>query len=78
MVGGLTVQVARNAQVEKALDRLRAMGLKVDVLPEGDNLALVFIQLDSVLNLISKQMKYPNKKVYFEHPFIVIKVWRGE
>ena len=77
MVGGLTVQVARNAQVEKALDRLRAMGLKVDVLPEGDNLAFIFIQLDSVLNLISRQMKYPNKKVYFENPFIIIKVWRG-
>jgi hypothetical protein len=78
MVGGLAVQIAKNSQVEKALDRLRAMGLKVDVLPEGDNLALIFIQLNSVLNLISKQMKYPNKKVYFEHPFIVIKVWRGE
>jgi hypothetical protein len=78
MVGALIMQIARNSQVEKALDRLRAMGLKVDVLPEGDNLAFIFIQLDSVLNLISKQMKYPNKKVYFEHPFIVIKVWRGE
>jgi len=72
------VQIARNSQVEKALDRLRAMGLKVDVLPEGDNLAFIFIQLDSVLNLISRQMKYPNKKVYFESPFIIIKVWRGE
>jgi hypothetical protein len=78
MVGGLTVQIARNSQVEKALDRLRAMGLKVDVLPEGDDVAFIFIQLDSVLNLISRQMKYPNKKVYFEKPFIVIKVWRGE
>jgi hypothetical protein len=77
MVGALTVQVAKNSQVEKALDRLRAMGLKVDVLPEGDDVAFIFIQLDSVLNLISKQMKYPNKKVYFEKPFIVIKVWRG-
>jgi hypothetical protein len=77
MVGALTVQIARNSQVEKALDRLRAMGLKVDVLPEGDNLAFIFIQLDSVLNLISRQMKYPNKKVYFENPFIIIKVWRG-
>jgi hypothetical protein len=77
MVGALTVQIARNSQVEKALDRLRAMGLKVDVLPEGDDVAFIFIQLDSVLNLISKQMKYPNKKVYFEKPFIVIKVWRG-
>jgi hypothetical protein len=77
MVGALTVQVARNSQVEKALDRLRAMGLKVDVLPEGDDVAFIFIQLDSILNLISRQMKYPNKKVYFEKPFIVIKVWRG-
>jgi hypothetical protein len=78
MVGGKVMQIARNSQVEKALDRLKAMGLKVDVLPEGDNLAFIFIQLDSVLNLISRQMKYPNKKVYFENPFIVIKVWRGE
>jgi hypothetical protein len=72
------MQIARNSQVEKALDRLKAMGLKVDVLPEGDNLAFIFIQLDSVLNLISRQMKYPNKKVYFENPFIIIKVWRSE
>jgi hypothetical protein len=78
MVGVWGLQVVRNAQVEKALDRLRAMGLKVEVLPEGDNVAFIFIQLDSVLNLISRQMKYPNKKVYFEKPFIVIKVWRGE
>jgi hypothetical protein len=72
------LQIAKHAQVEKALERLRAMGLKVEVLPEGDNMAFIFIQLDSVLNLISRQMKYPNKNVYFEKPFIVIKVWRGE
>jgi hypothetical protein len=78
MVGVWGLQVAKHSQVEKALDRLRAMGLKVEVLPEGDNVAFIFIQLDSVLNLISRQMKYPNKKVYFEKPFIVIKVWRGE
>ncbi|MEM2696239.1 MAG: hypothetical protein QXU09_04815 [Thermoproteota archaeon] len=71
------VQIARNSQVEKALDRLRAMGLNVNVLPEGDDLAFIFITLDSVLKLISRQMKYPNKEVYFEEPFIVIKVWRG-
>jgi hypothetical protein len=78
MVGVLGLQVAKHSQVEKALERLRAMGLKVEVLPEGDNVAFIFIQLDSVLNLISRQMKYPNKKVYFEKPFIIIKVWRGE
>jgi len=78
MVGVWGLQIAKHSQVEKALERLRAMGLKVEVLPEGDNVAFIFIQLDSVLNLISRQMKYPNKKVYFEKPFIVIKVWRGE
>jgi hypothetical protein len=78
MVGVLSLQIAKHSQVEKALERLRAMGLKVEVLPEGDNMAFIFIQLDSVLNLISRQMKYPNKKVYFENPFIIIKVWRGE
>ena len=78
MVGVLGLQVAKHSQVEKALERLRAMGLKVEVLPDGDNVAFIFIQLDSVLNLISRQMKYPNKKVYFEKPFIIIKVWRGE
>jgi len=78
MVGVLGLQIAKHSQVEKALERLRAMGLKVEVLPEGDNVAFIFIQLDSVLNLISRQMKYPNKKVYFEKPFIIIKVWRGE
>jgi hypothetical protein len=72
------LQIAKHSQVEKALERLRAMGLKVEVLPEGDNRAFIFVQLDSVLNLISRQMKYPNKKVYFEKPFIVIEVWRGE
>jgi hypothetical protein len=72
------MQIAKHAQVEKALERLRAMGLKVEVLPEGDNMAFIFIQLDSVLNLISRQMKYPNKKIYFEKPFIIIKVWRSE
>lgn len=72
------MQVAKNSQVEKALDRLRAMGLSVNVLPDGDNVAFIFITLDSVLKLIGKQMKYPNKEIYFEKPFIVIKVWRGE
>ncbi|MBS7270392.1 MAG: hypothetical protein KIH10_16345 [Candidatus Freyarchaeota archaeon] len=71
------MQVAKNSQVEKALERLRAMGLNVNVVGEGDDLAFIFITLDSVLRLISRQMKYPNKSVYFEAPFIVIKVWRG-
>jgi hypothetical protein len=73
---GVGMQIQYNDQVEKALSRLRAMGLNVNILPEGENTAFIFITLDSVLNLISRQMKYPNKKVYYESPFVVIKVWR--
>ena len=76
MVGGI-MQIAYHPQVEKALERLRAMGLKVYVLPESDNRAFIFIELDSVLRLIDRQIKYPNRRVYFEKPFIVIDVWRG-
>lgn len=71
-------QLIHHSQVEKALDRLRAMGLKVELLADGDNRAYIFITLDSVIKLIEKQIKYPNRKLYYESPFIVIEVWRGE
>jgi len=70
------MQIAYHPQVEKALERLRAMGLRVHVMPEGDNMAFIFIDFNSVLALIERQIKFPNRKVYFEEPFIVIKVWR--
>jgi hypothetical protein len=72
------MQISKHAQVEKALDRLRAMGLKVELLADGDNRAYIFITLDSVIKLIERQIKYPNKKLYYESPFIVIEVWRSE
>lgn len=71
------MQMAKHAQVEKALRRLRQMGLSVNILPEGDNEAYIFITLDSILKLIEKQMTYPNRKVYYEKPFMIIQVWRG-
>ena len=68
--------IAVHAEVEKALRRLRNMGLKVSLTPVGENTALIFITLQSVLNLIKKQIKYPNVEVRYEEPFIVIKVWK--
>ena len=68
--------VAVHAEVEKALRRLRNMGLKVSLTPVGDNAALIFITLQSVLSLIKKQIKYPNVEVRYDEPFIVIKVWK--
>jgi len=77
MVGGI-MQIAYHPQVEKALERMRAMGLKVEILPEGENRAFIFIGLDSIIKLIDRQIKYPNRKTYFEDGFIIIEVWRGQ
>lgn len=78
MVGVEKVQIANHSVVEKSIRRLREMGLQVYVHPKSDDLAFIFIKLDSVLKLIDKQITYPNRKVYFEEPFIVIEVWRGK
>ncbi|MEM5868031.1 MAG: hypothetical protein QXG39_08965 [Candidatus Aenigmatarchaeota archaeon] len=72
------MQIAYHPQVEKALERMRAMGLKVEILPEGENRAFIFIGLDSIIKLIDRQIKYPNRKTYFEDGFIIIEVWRGQ
>jgi len=70
------MSIAVHAEVEKALRRLRNMGLRVSLTPVSDDVALIFITLQSVLNLIRKQIKYPNVEVRYEEPFIVIKVWK--
>jgi len=56
----------------------RVYGLKVNVLATADNEAYIFIELDSVLRLIERQIQYPNRRVNFEEPYIVIYVWRGQ
>jgi len=70
-------QLRYESRVEKALANLRAMGLQVDILPEGNNECFIFISLDSVLRLISRRIPYPSHKVFQEDPFIVIHFWRG-
>lgn len=65
------------SRVEKALANLRAMGLSADILPENDNEVSIFIKLDSLLNLIRRRIPYPQCKVYYEEPFIVVYLWRG-
>jgi hypothetical protein len=62
--------------VEKSLQNLRAMGLDAHVLVESEDRAFVFINLKSVLGVISRRIDYPKHKVVFENPYIVIEVWR--
>lgn len=63
-------------RVEKSLNRLRAMGLKVMVVEEDPDTALIFITLDSIAKYIEKQITYPLRKVFTEDNYLVIKVWR--
>jgi hypothetical protein len=52
------------------------MGLSVYVEPKGEDEAYIFVKLDSIIKLIDKQITYPNRKIYFDNPFIIIQVWR--
>jgi hypothetical protein len=62
--------------VENSLQKLRAMGLDAHVIVESEDRAFVFISLKSVLGVIGKKIDYPNHKIVFENPYIVIEVWR--
>ena len=70
------LDITEHPAVAKSLRRLKAMGLRVHVLTEGNNEAYIFVDINSLVKLISKEITYPNKKVYVEDNFIVINVWR--
>jgi hypothetical protein len=67
-----------NSSIEKAMDNLRAMGLKVELLTEGENRVFIFIHLDSIVRMIDRRIPYKNHKIKIEQPFMVIDAWRGE
>ena len=64
-------------RVQKSLRRLQAMGLKAHIEVEGKDRGYIFIDLNSLLNMIYRKITYPNRKVYFEYPFIVVEIWRS-
>lgn len=63
-------------RIEKSIARLKAMGLKVHILEESPNSALIFVSVPSIAKYIEKQITYPHRKTYVEGEFIVIRVWR--
>jgi len=65
-----------NPQVEKAIRRLKNMGLTVEVLSSGDKEVYIFITLRSLANLIDKHIKYKNKKITIEGDYLVIYLWK--
>jgi len=70
------LDITEHPAVAKSLRRLKAMGLRVHVLPDGEHEAYIFVDINSLVKIIDKQITYPNKKVYVEDNFIVINVWR--
>jgi hypothetical protein len=78
MVGAYSMRITQHAVVQASLRRLKSMGLKVHVFEESPYRAYLFIDLNSVLKLIEKNITYPNKRVYFEEGQIVIEVWKKE
>jgi len=70
--------VLDDARVQKAIRRLKAMGLNVNILQLTPKEGFIFISLDSLCRLIKKQIKYPNTKVEVESNQMVIYVWRRE
>jgi len=70
--------VLSDSRVEKAIRRLKAMGLDVKVLQLNPREGFIFVSLDSFARLVRKQIKYPNVKVEIESNQLVIYVWRSE
>jgi hypothetical protein len=52
------------------------MGLRVQIVQEGRDVAFIFVPIEDIIKLIQKQITYPSSKTYYEEGFIVIKVWR--
>ncbi|MEM2446859.1 MAG: hypothetical protein QW734_09395 [Candidatus Bathyarchaeia archaeon] len=63
-------------RVEKSIARLKAMGLKVHIMEENPNSALIFVSIPSIVRYVEKQITYPNKSVYVEGDYLIIRVWR--
>ena len=70
--------VLSDSRVEKAIRRLKAMGLDVKVLQLNPNEGFIFVSLESFARLVRKQIKYPNVKVDIEANQLVIYVWRKQ
>jgi ABC-type lipoprotein release transport system permease subunit len=76
MVGMEIHPITKNEAVQKSIRRLRAMGLKVHILPKDSDEAYIFISLESLADLIEKQITFQNREVKIENPYLVIRVWR--
>ena len=66
-----------NPRVEKAIRRLRNMGLNVSVWSESPSEVYILIPLNDICKLIERQINYPNKEVLVEENYLVVRIWRS-
>lgn len=52
------------------------MGLKVYIDAPNNNEAYIVIDINSVLKLIENKITFPNKRVYLEKNYMIVKIWR--
>jgi len=71
-------KVIYDKRVEKSLNRLRAMGLKVHIESPSNDEAYIVIDIKSVLDLIYRKITFPNKEVFMEGNYMVVRIWRGD
>jgi len=69
-------QVILDKRVEKSLNRLKAMGLKVYVEAPSKNEAYIVIDMQSVVNMIYNKITYPNKEIHLEDKYMIIRIWK--
>lgn len=69
-------QLTKNSVVEASIRRLKAMGLNVSLIPDGDNEAYIIIPVNDLIEMLRKSITYQNKKITFEKDLIVIYIWR--
>ena len=69
-------QLRYNKMVEKSIDRLRAMGLKLYIEAPNDDEVYIVIDIKSIMNMISRKISYPQHKLYREGDYVIIKIWR--
>ena len=65
--------ITLDKRVEKSIDRLKAMGLKCHIEVVGKDEAYIVIDMDSLMNMIYRKITYPNKKIYIEGKYMIIK-----
>ncbi len=71
-------QLAQDKRVEASLDRLKAMGLKVDLEIISPNEIAIIIPVKDIIKIINRRITYPLKESAIMSNLMVIHLWKGD